>query len=166
MRRLNGFLCLLILTSSATIFADGETFVTTRSLSTDSANQVAVAAEQSCRKGGYKVSVAVVDRQGNLLAFVRNPLSGNHTIKVSQAKAYTAATLLGPTIDLVKEAEFLKDAPEILLLGGGVPVQVGGHIYGAVGVSGAPRDKIPGDVDDRCAREGIAAVKEALEFSE
>ena len=159
-----GFIIVMMLSSA--VVADGKIFVTTRVLTADSATKVAVEAELACRKGGYKVSVAVVDRQGNLLAFVRNPLSGNHTIKVSQRKAYTSATLLGATIDLVEEAKFLKDGPGILLLGGGVPIQVGGHIYGAVGVSGAPRDKIPGDVDDKCARAGIDAVIEALEFAE
>lgn len=148
------------------VVADDNLFVTTRTLTARSATQVASAAEQVCAKGGYKVAVAVVDRQGNLLAFVRNPLSGNHTIKTSQGKAYTAATLLGPTIELVKDAQFLNDAEGILLLGGGVPIQVGGHIYGAVGVSGAPREKVPGDVDDRCAREGMAKVAEQLEFTE
>ena len=112
MRRFLGFLGCLFALLPYMVFADAETYVTTRTLSVKSATQVAVAAEEACRKGGYKVSVAVVDRQGNLLAFVRNPLSGNHTIQVSQDKAYTSATLLGATIDLVEEADFLKDADD------------------------------------------------------
>jgi uncharacterized protein GlcG (DUF336 family) len=35
-----------------------------------------------------------------------------------------------------------------------------------VGISGAPAKKISGDVDDECARAGIEAIREAIEFSE
>ena len=38
-------------------------------------------------------------------------------------------------------------------------------ILGAVGVSGAPRDKRPGDVDDACARDGIKAIQDDLDFA-
>jgi uncharacterized protein GlcG (DUF336 family) len=62
--------------------------------------------------------------------------------------------------------EHLNYAPGVLLLGGGVPVQIGGHYYGAIGVSGAPAEKIAGDIDDACARAGIAAIREDIEFSE
>lgn len=145
--------------------ADDKTFVNTRVLTATTANQVAVVAEQACRKKGYQVSVAVVDRYGNLLAFVRDPLSGAHTINLSQDKAYTAATFQGATIELAKRLEFLKGTPGVSLVGGGVPIRVAGYMYGAVGISGAPREKIPGDVDDACARAGIDAVRDALEFA-
>jgi len=158
-------LVVLILLMNNAVAAE-DLYVTTRSLSAASAAQLALATEQACAKKGFKVAVAVVDRQGNLLAFVRNPLSGNHTIKGAQAKAYTSATLLGPTIELTKSAQFLKDAPGILLLGGGVPIQVAGHIYGAVGVAGAPPDKLPGDLDEVCAHEGMAHLVDQLEFAE
>ena len=146
--------------------ADDEAFVTTRILSASTATEIAVVAEQACKKRGYQVSVAVVDRYGNLLAFVRDPLSGAHTITIAQYKAYTAATLQGATIELSERLAFLKGTPKLSLVGGGVPVQVGGFMYGAVGISGAPQDKTPGDVDDACARAGIDAAKEALEFGE
>jgi len=146
--------------------ADDELYVTTRSLTAASAVQAATTAEQTCAKKGYKVAVAVVDRQGNLLAFVRNPLSGNHTIKVAQAKAYTSATLLGATLEMTKTIPELRGAPGILLLGGGLPIQVAGQYYGAIGVAGAPPDKVAGDIDEACARAGIARVAEKLEFAD
>ena len=145
--------------------ADDKTFVTVRVLTATTANQIAVAAEQTCKKKGYQVSVAVVDRYGNLISFIRDSLSGSHTINVSQSKAYTAATFQGATIDLAERLKFLKGTPEISLVGGGVPIRVAGYMYGAVGVSGAPREKIAGDVDDACARAGIDAVRDALEFA-
>lgn len=156
---------IFVLLIGASALADDEAFVTTRVLTASTANQIAVAAEAYCKKKGYQVSVAVVDRYGNLLSFMRNPLSGAHTIGVAQDKAYTAASFQGATIELAKQLEFLKGTPRVSLVGGGVPVRVGGYMYGAVGISGAPREKVPGDVDDECARAGIDAVKDALEFA-
>ena len=156
---------MLMLVVNFAAFAEDEAFVTTRMLTASTANQIAVAAEEHCKKKGYQVSVAVVDRYGNLLAFIRNPLSGAHTIGVAIDKAYTAASFQGATIELANQLDFLKGTPRVSLVGGGVPVRVGGYMYGAVGISGAPREKVPGDVDDECARAGIDAVKDALEFA-
>ena len=44
--------------------------------------------------------------------------------------------------------------------GGGVVVEAGGSIYGGIGVSGAPG----GEADDACARAGIKAIIDKLEF--
>jgi len=139
-------------------------YISARFLTAPIAVKIASATEAACRKKGYQVSVAVVDRYGNLLAFARDPLAGSHTITISQYKAFTAATFQGATIDLTKRLAFLKGTPKLSLVGGGVPVKLGGYMYGAVGVSGAPGKKIPGDVDHACAMAGVEAVREAIEF--
>ena len=144
--------------------ADGP-YVSARFLSAPIAIKVAAAAEAHCKQKGYQTAVAVVDRYGNLIAFARDPLAGAHTITISQHKAYTAATFQGATIDLSQRLDFLKGTPKLSLVGGGVPIKLGGYMYGAVGVSGAPRKKIAGDVDHECASAGIAAVREELEFA-
>ncbi|MDH5360852.1 MAG: heme-binding protein [Gammaproteobacteria bacterium] len=154
----------LLILFAHTAFADTPT-VSTKSLSMGLANQLAVAAADACTKQGYQVAVAVVDRSGNLLAFVRDPLSGHHTIAVSQGKAYTAATFQSRTITM-QDNQRLRDAPGVLLIGGGVPIRIGGNFYGAVGVSGAPAKKITGDVDEGCANAGIEAIREAIEFAD
>jgi uncharacterized protein GlcG (DUF336 family) len=157
---------LLTLCFSSTSFAASDAYVSARIMSAAIANKIATTAEQACKKKGYQVSVAVVDRYGNLISFSRDPLAGAHTIGIAKDKAYTAATFQGDTITLAKQLDFLKGTPHLSLVGGGIPVKLGGYMYGAVGVSGAPRDKIPGDVDHACAMTGIEAVKEALEFAE
>jgi uncharacterized protein GlcG (DUF336 family) len=43
---------------------------------------------------------------------------------------------------------------------GGVPINVGGFIYGGIGVSGAPS----GETDEVCAQAGLDAVAEDLEM--
>lgn len=160
---ITSLLILGLFTSSAR--AEEPVYVTTRTLSMETAQQLALAAARACHKLGYQVSATVVDRNGNLLAMVRDPLSGTHTITISQLKATTAATFQTATIDMGNFAP-LRDAPNVLLIGGGVPVKVGGQFYGAVGVSGAPQRKIMGDIDDECAHAGIDAISEALEFAE
>lgn len=134
--------------------------VTTESLSQKLANKAVVAAVEDCTKRGYKVSAALAGRDGNLLAFLRNPLSGPHTIETSQRKAFSSATLQAPT-SAMKSRPDLNYAPGILLIVGGVPISVGGKFYGGIAVAGAePED------DEKCALAGIEAISEILEFGE
>lgn len=157
-------LILLSLLPFAILASEDKPYLSTRVLSTDAAIDVAVATEKYCRKKGYQVAVAVVDRYGNLLAFSRNPLAGAHTIKLAINKAFTASTL--QTRTLGQERQMAALATEGLsVVGGGVPIQVGGYIYGSVGVSGAPQKKRLGDIDDECAHAGMKNTLEALEFA-
>ena len=165
MQTLKYSLVIFMLAISTNLYAQ-QSYVSARFLTVPLASKIAQVTEQTCKQKGYQVSVAVVDRYGNLQAFARDPLSGAHTITISQHKAFTAATFQGATIDLSKQLEFLKGTPNLSLVGGGVPIRVAGFMYGAVGVSGAPREKIPGDVDHACALAGIDAVKEEIEFGE
>lgn len=153
--------------TAATACADDEAFIATRTLSLDLANHLATATVASCREKGYQIAVAVTDRMGNPLVFMRDPLAGHHTIEVAQRKAYSAASFQAATIGLQDgRMNALQHTENALLIGGGVPIRAGGHVYGAVGVSGAPAEKVMGDIDDQCARDGIAAIMEALEFAE
>jgi len=137
-----------------------------RALNMETANKVAMAAARDCSNKGYQVSVAVTDRYGNLVAFVRSPLSGKHTIGGAQNKAYTAATLQGSTEVLGPQVKQLKGVHRISLIGGGLAIRAGGIMYGAIGVAGAPGKKTPGDVDDACAKAGIKAVLDELELAD
>ena len=106
------------LLASTTQAAEDKPYVTSRSLGVDLAQQVAASALQDCRRQGYQVAVAVVDRSGQLLAFGRDPLAGPHTIEVSQRKAFTAATYQTATSSMMGRDE-LRGTPGVLLLGGG-----------------------------------------------
>lgn len=109
----------------------------------------------------YRVSVAVVDRAGVLLALVRSEGAGPHTVDSSRRKAYTAASLRESTRKL---AMLVTKRPEvaalghmnesILLLGGGLPVRLQGEVVGGIGVGGAPGDTL----DETCARAGLQAI--------
>ena len=160
-------LALLLVTGLAQ--AESKPYLSTRVISMELANKLAMSAAQTCRKKGYQVAVSVVDRGGNLLSVVRDPLAGAHTIDVSLKKAQTAATFQTDTITMQKQGEEfagLRFAKDVLIIGGGIPVRVGGHFYGAVAVSGAPGKKVTGDIDHECAQAGIDVIKEAIEFAE
>jgi uncharacterized protein GlcG (DUF336 family) len=54
----------------------------------------------------------------------------------------------------------LRQVPRAMTVGGGLAIEAGGSLLGAIGVSGAPG----GDADEACARAGIKAVADELEF--
>ena len=54
----------------------------------------------------------------------------------------------------------MRNLPGAVVLGGGLVIEAGGSLVGAVGVSGAPG----GDADDACAKAGIDAVRDRLDF--
>jgi uncharacterized protein GlcG (DUF336 family) len=115
----------------------------------------------ACKKDGYRVSVSVVDRAGVLRAMTRADGAGPHTIDSSRKKAYTAASLRRPTTEL---AELINQVPtlqalremnnDVLFLGGGLPIEIGGEIVGGIGVGGAPGAHL----DDACAQAGLDAI--------
>lgn len=156
-----------ILLSSALLFSatsasaiEMPNTIMTISLSQNLANKAVVAAVDDCTKRGYKVSAALAGRDGNLLAFLRNPLSGPHTIAVSQRKAFTSSTLQTSTSAMQTRTD-LSYAPGILLIVGGVPISIAGKFYGGIAVAGAEPE-----IDEKCALAGVKAITEALEFGE
>jgi uncharacterized protein GlcG (DUF336 family) len=54
----------------------------------------------------------------------------------------------------------IRNLPGAVILGGGLVVESGGSLVGAIGVSGAPG----GDADEACAKAGIDAVRDKLDF--
>lgn len=125
------------------------------------AEKAAVAAMDKCVEGGYKVSVAVVDRSGTILVLLRDNGAGPHTVDSSSRKAYTSASLRRPTEHLAQlitkfpSIEGLRDMNEkILILGGGLPIEIQGEIVGAIGVGGAPGAHL----DEACALAGVQAI--------
>jgi len=127
----------------------------------ESALKAATVAMKKCTEDGYRVSVAVVDRGGNLLAFARHPLAGPHTVNSSQGKAFTAASMGRPTVDfarMIGEKPFLaglRDMDErLVILGGGLPILIDKTNVGGIGVGGAPG----GQLDGACAEAGLDAI--------
>ncbi|HEX7924653.1 MAG TPA: heme-binding protein [Bradyrhizobium sp.] len=121
------------------------------------------AALDQCGKDGYKVSVVIVDKGGNVAASVRGDGTGPHTMEFARMKAYTARTRSQTSLATMKQMEdpanaFLKQIPNVVGVGGGVPIKAGKEVIGGVGVSGAPG----GEKDEVCANAGLAKVADAL----
>jgi len=141
--------------------SQGAALLTQKVLPSAAANQAALAAITECKKNGYKVSAAVVDKDGVIQSQVRGDGAGVHTIDSSRRKAYTAVSMGRPTgvfADLVgkhPDLHALGDMNDsILLLGGGFPVKIDGHIVGGIGVGGAPGSHL----DEACARAGLKVL--------
>ena len=132
----------------------------------DTALAAARAAFDDCRRQGFQVSVAVVDRFGILQVLLRDRFAGAHTVGVASDKAWTAASFriasaaLGEETQPGKPMNALRGHPRVLAAGGGQVIESGGSVLGAIGVSGAPG----GEADDSCARAGIRAITDALEL--
>ena len=140
--------------------------VTYKSLSPELALDLARATLGDCQKKGFQVAVTVTDRFGNPLVMLRDRFAGPHTPTTAQGKAWTAASFRTNTLELMTMTQpgtpqsGIRSLPNVVAIGGGVLVEAGGSTVGAVGVSGAPG----GDADDACAKAGIAAIKDKLDF--
>lgn len=156
---------LLLISSTSPARAQDAVF-STKSLTPEAALTAAKAAMESCRKNGFQVAVAVVDRAGITQVLLRDRFAGPHTVEVSANKAWTAVSFRTATTALAVETHAnkpmsgLRNQPRFLAAGGGMPIEGGGSLLGGIGVSGAPG----GDADDACAKVGILAIADALEF--
>jgi uncharacterized protein GlcG (DUF336 family) len=139
---------------------------TFRALKPALAQSLALATLEACRNGGYQVAVAVVDRSGVTQVILRDQLAGPHTPETARRKAWTAASFRTDTLAMVEVTRSgqpqagARDIDQALMIGGGVPIDAGGFLVGAVGVSGAPG----GEIDHECALVGIEAIEERLLF--
>lgn len=137
--------------------------VPVKRMSLDTALKAARAAVEACRKEGVQIAVTVIDRGGHPQAVLRDVLAPDLTLAVSRGKAYAAMSFVAPTSQL--EGRFTQpfgppSAGPLVMSAGGLPIQAGGELVGAIGVSGAPS----GQIDERCARKGFEAISEDLEL--
>ncbi|MCC6072520.1 heme-binding protein [Massilia sp. GCM10020059] len=124
------------------------------------ANRLLGATMESCHAKGRTLAVAAVDRSGNLVALQRDDDVGPHNTLAAQRKAYTALSTRTATNQLGDNArsnvqtQNLNTVPELLLLGGGLPLRSGGAVVGAIGVAGAGGPAM----DEACALAAIEQI--------
>ncbi|GGY23940.1 GlcG/HbpS family heme-binding protein [Streptomyces omiyaensis] len=129
----------------------------TTHLTIEAATEAAEAALEAAEKENQRVSVAVVDRNGNTLVTLRGDGAGPQSYESAIRKAYTAVSWNAPTSVLagrLAQTPNLKDIPGTLFLGGGAPVTADGGPIAGIGVAGAPS----GDLDEKFARAGVAEL--------
>lgn len=135
-------------------------------LTPETALKAAQAALKKCRDSGFQATVAVVDRMGVTQVLLRDRFAGPHTVDTARAKAYTAVSFRSNTTELAEATQpgrpqsGIRQLPGVAAVGGGLVIEAGGSLLGAIGVSGAPGGK----EDDACAAAGIAAIRVDIEF--
>jgi uncharacterized protein GlcG (DUF336 family) len=143
--------------------ATGQGLVTQRNLSLPLAKTIAEATLAACKAKGYNTAAAVVDRAGQVLVILRDEQATAQTAEMARRKAYTARMFRTTTLEFQKRTASdptllpQRDVADILALGGGVPIRVGEEVIGGVASSGSSQD-----MDDSCAKAGIAKVADLL----
>src|SRR5450759_987384 len=159
-----GLTCAALLSPAAA--AQAPATFTIKSLTPETALKAAQAALRKCRDDGFQVAVAVVDRSGLSQVMLRDRYAGPHTPRTATGKAWTAVSFRTNTSDLVAETQAgkpssgIRNLPRVTIVAGGVMIEAGGNLLGAIGVSGAPA----GAADEVCARAGIKAIADDIEF--
>jgi uncharacterized protein GlcG (DUF336 family) len=148
---------------SQTQAADQPLTVNVPRMSLEVATRIAQAAIAQCRKEGVQIAVTVIDRGAHPQVVMRDVLAMDITLPISKAKAHTAMAFNSPLSQLEGRFKGAYQVPKmdgLVVSAGGLPVNIGGAILGGVGVSGAPS----GEIDEKCAKAGIDAVREDLEM--
>lgn len=130
------------------------------------ARDIAMAAVEDCRKHGYNISAVVLDRAGNVQVAMRDTLAARHTLEIAERKA-GMAVMSGSDTGEFRNARGdirpeLNHIDGLIVMEGAIPIQAGGSMIGAIGVSGAPG----GDKDKLCAATALKKVEERLEFAQ
>jgi uncharacterized protein GlcG (DUF336 family) len=140
--------------------------VTYKSIAPDTALDLAKATLATCRAHGYQVAVVVLDRFGEQLVLLRDRFAGLPSSGTANDKAYTALNFRGNSGEFARAVQNgqlsagLTRLPHVVALGGGLAIEAGGRLLGAVGVAGAPG----GDKDEECAKAGLDAIRDKLDF--
>ena len=134
--------------------------VTQPGISWAAASTAAQAVVRFAEGKGWKVNVAIVDRGGNLMSFLRMPGAFIHSIDIAIDKAYTAASFGFSTkawMGAIGHDEGMKlgfsSRPRLVVFGGGLPIKIGDDWIGGIGVSGASESE-----DEQCACHGLSAI--------
>ena len=133
-------------------------------ISLDEAYRVIMAARKKAEEIGVMMNIAVVDAGGNLTAFARMDGAWGGSIDIAKNKAYSARAFDMTTEDLGAISQpgemcfgiHASNDLRVIIFGGGIPLQRGSQIVGAVGVSGGT---VPQDIE--VAEAGARAFEES-----
>ncbi|MEK6592492.1 MAG: heme-binding protein [Pseudomonadota bacterium] len=165
-KRLNAVICAALLAAHAVAAQAQEATHAVKMMTPETALKAAQAALKKCRDDGFQVAVAVVDRSGITQVVLRDRFAGPHTLSTAEDKAWTAVTFRTNTVDIDRvtqpgmQQSGVRHRPRVVVIAGGMMIEGAGALLGAIGVSGAPR----GDLDDVCAKAGIAAIQDSVDF--
>ena len=157
-------MCVIAALSGITSFPVHGQVLTERNISLQLATTMANAAIAACKTDGFDVTVAVVDRAGDLKVLLRADTANPHNADLARRKAYTARTFGVPSMEVAKRTNGPTDLSgqrylvDIIPLGGGVPIMIGTDKIGGLGISGSPTQ----EADEKCANAAVASVATQL----
>ena len=138
-----------------------------RNISQQMAMTAFLGAVEECKKSGSNdITVAVVDRAGQVALLARANNASPHNLELARRKAYTARTFRSTTMAWRdRTVAGTANAPqrqlaEVIALGGGVPIVLADEGIGGIGVSGSNGGQ-KGDED--CAKGGLNAIASQLQ---
>lgn len=126
----------------------------------DEAETMIAAAKQEADRIGVPMNIAVVNDGNNLVGFAHMDGAWLGSIDIAQGKAYTARAFDMPTETLAPMCQpgqplfgiHASNQGRVIIFAGGIPVQAGNAVVGAIGVSGGQVDQ-----DQQVAQAGAAA---------
>jgi glc operon protein GlcG len=129
----------------------------------EQAKAAADAAIAEAKKNNWRMAVAIVGPEGELIYFEKMDGAQSSSAPLSQAKARTSALFRRPSKVFADQfaagnAAFMSfpDAARPIASEGGLPILLNGKLAGAIGVSGGTAQQ-----DTVAATAGVAAVKAA-----
>jgi glc operon protein GlcG len=110
-------------------------------ITVDRAQGLVQAALAEAKKRGWAMNVAVVDPNGDLVAFARMDGAQLASVPISQHKARTAARYRRPTVAFENAVQkfgfnYILTLDDVIASRGGIPLVEGGKLIGAIGCSG------------------------------
>ncbi|MBC8988067.1 heme-binding protein [Pedobacter sp. N36a] len=129
-------------------------FIQTEQLTLKAATELSILVRQKALELNKQVCIAIVDSSGQIIILSRGDGVGPHNTEAARRKAFSSLSTKTSTLSLARNAkltastENLAHLPELLLLGGGVPLYHHDKIIGAVGVAGGGSP----ENDDQIAR--------------
>jgi uncharacterized protein GlcG (DUF336 family) len=112
-----------------------------KSLTLDFAQKIATQANTYAKKKNWKLSIAIVNSEGNLLYFQRDPEAYSGSIDAAIQKAKSSNAFQRPTsafVEAIKQGRTgLVTVKDVVALEGGLPIILNEKHVGAIGISGA-----------------------------
>ena len=134
-----------------------------KALSLEMAKKMADGAEKKAIEKQINIAIAIMDNHGNLKYYRRMDENNFISVRMSQLKAMTSASIPLSTKALAERNKGMDNGPylgvpDIVLLEGGLPIITkDGQDIGSIGISGANPE-----LDGVCAQAGIDAIAEDL----
>lgn len=131
------------------------------SITTEAAHAAVAGGIAKASEMGWRMNLAIVDRGGNLMAFLKNEDAPLHSTGLAIDKAYTSLSFNMPSRDwnqvLKASSEEVRRGivtrDRLVVFGGGLPIRKNGALLGAIGASGGMENQ-----DEICVRAALTAI--------